>query len=207
MNTLIDGKIKSPIYIIDYLNIFSDYREIKYKKLNIDFHTLKHQNKESDTISFFHLFFNKYTSILNIDKTSSFIFVLKKITNYENILYDILEIYKNINIRFVVIENKYTNSILDKNKDDFLCQYIFANLISNNNCLLISNDRYKDRTTYVYKFHNATINVIKKAQNNELLIENSTLTFENIICNNIINNKLINSKRSVIPKNQLISII
>ena len=53
-------KILSPIYICDYLNIFSDFREIKYKKLNIDFHTVKHMNKERDTYEFFELFFKKY---------------------------------------------------------------------------------------------------------------------------------------------------
>ena len=45
-------------YIIDFLNIFSDYREIIYKKKNIDFHSVKHNNKEQDTIGFFKLFFS-----------------------------------------------------------------------------------------------------------------------------------------------------
>lgn len=201
MNRLINTKNNiSPIYVIDYLNVFSDYREIKYKKLNIDFHTVKHKNKEIDTVSFFKLFFNKYISSLNINKNSKFIFVLKKITNYDTILYNIIEQYKDINIRFIIIENKYSNVILDKNKDDFLCQYIFNYLITNNNCVLISNDKYKDNKSYVYKFEHASINVIKKAQNN-LLIENSTLTFSNIICNKIINNN--NNNKIAIPKHNL----
>ena len=37
---------KKTIYTCDYLNLFSDFREIKYKKDNIDFHQVKHFNKE-----------------------------------------------------------------------------------------------------------------------------------------------------------------
>ena len=41
-------KKNTPVYIIDFLNIFSDFREIKYKKENIDFHSTKHLNKEQE---------------------------------------------------------------------------------------------------------------------------------------------------------------
>ena len=74
------------IYITDYMNTWSDFREIKYKIKNIDFHSVKHINKEIDTIEFFELFFTKYIKLINIDINSNFIFILKKLTNYEHIL-------------------------------------------------------------------------------------------------------------------------
>jgi len=209
--TYIKSNIKkhSPIYIVDFLNIFSDFREIKYKMSNIDFHSVKHINKEKDTLDFFRIFFTKYIAYSGIKRDGNFLFVMKKITNYDTILYNILELYKDINIRFIVIESKYESDILDKNKDDFLCQYIFSYLISNNdNCILISNDKYRDRSVYVKEFsdnNNSTlIRVIKKTDNN--LIESASLNIdiERIICNRILNQIC---KRCTIPKNKLKNIL
>ncbi len=209
--TYIKSNIKkhSPIYIVDFLNIFSDFREIKYKMSNIDFHSVKHINKEKDTLDFFRIFFTKYIAYSGIKRDGNFLFVMKKITNYDTILYNILELYKDINIRFIVIESKYESDILDKNKDDFLCQYIFSYLISNNdNCILISNDKYRDRSVYVKEFSNnnnsTLIRVIKKTDNN--LIESASLNIdiERIICNRILNQ---NCKRCTIPKNKLKNIL
>lgn len=199
----------SPIYIVDFLNIFSDFREIKYKMSNIDFHSVKHINKERDTLDFFKIFFTKYIDYSGIKKDGNFLFVMKKITNYDAILYNILELYKDINIRFIIIESKYESDILDKNKDDFLCQYIFSYLISNNdNCILISNDKYRDRAIYVKEFSNnnnsTMIRVVKKTTNN--LIESSSLQIdiERILCNKILNQIC---KRCTIPKNKLKNIL
>jgi hypothetical protein len=208
--TLIKNNIKknSPIYVVDFLNIFSDFREIKYKMTNINFHSVKHTNKEKDTLDFFKLFFTKYISYTGIKKDSNFLFVMKKITNYDSILYNILEIYKELNIRFIIIESKYEFDILDKNKDDFLCQYIFSYLmINNDNCNLISNDKYRDRNVYVKEFSNNNstfIRVIKKTVNN--LIENAVLKLDidQIICKNILTQKC---KRCTIPKHKLINIL
>jgi hypothetical protein len=208
--TYIKSNIKkhSPIYIVDFLNIFSDFREIKYKMSNIDFHSVKHINKEKDTLDFFRIFFTKYIAYSGIKRDGNFLFVMKKITNYDTILYNILELYKDINIRFIIIESKYESDILDKNKDDFLCQYIFSYLISNNdNCILISNDKYRDRSIYVKEFSNnnsTLIRVIKKTENN--LIESASLSIdiERILCNRILNQIC---KRCTIPKNKLKNIL
>ena len=118
-------------YIIDFLNIFSDYREIIYKKKNIDFHSVKHNNKENDTYNFFRLFFTKYIEKVNIEKCSVFIFIMKKINNYDDILNNILNSYNDFKIKFILIEDEYNNKTIDKNKDDFLCQYIFFFLFKN----------------------------------------------------------------------------
>ena len=187
------------IYITDYMNTWSDFREIKYKIKNIDFHSVKHINKEIDTIEFFELFFTKYIKLININ--SNFIFILKKLTNYEHILLKVLKKYNNINIRFIIIESKYTELLLDKNKDDFLCQYLFCFLMKHNdNCILISNDLYRDLSTYVKKYNN-TIN-IKILQNNTKSI--SDINLQSNILNNMNN---IQYKRSAIPKNKLYKII
>ena len=201
--------IALPIYTIDFLNVFSDFREIKYKKDNINFHKVKHCNKEKDTIEFFELFFTKYIEYVNIDKKSNFIFVMKKITKYDEILYKILEIYNNLNIRFIVIESKYENTTLDKNKDDFLCQYIFKFLLlKNDNCILISNDKYRDRDLYIKVFNEELckpqiIKVIQKKLN-KLIVEDLELKFEKSICKSLLNEKY---KRTVIPKHKLNNIL
>jgi hypothetical protein len=197
----------SPIYIVDFLNIFSDFREIKYKMSNIDFHSVKHINKEKDTLDFFKIFFTKYISYSGIKGDGNFLFVMKKITNYDNVLYKVLELYQEFNIRFIIIESKYELDVLDKNKDDFLCQYIFSYLISSNdNCILISNDKYRDRDIYVKEFSNNSstfIRVLKKTNN---LIESALLhiNIETILCNKILTQIC---KRCTIPKNKLRNIL
>lgn len=145
--------LKNKIYIVDFLNIFSDFREIKYKKDNIDFHSVKHSNREQDTYDFFKLFFSRYIDYVNIDKTSQFYFVMKKLNDYELVLDNIMKTHHNFNMKFIIIEDKYDNAILDKNKDDFLCQYFFYILQKNNQCILISNDKYRDKKNYIKLFN------------------------------------------------------
>jgi len=215
MSELLRNNILSPtrklhsktIYTVDYLNLWSDFREMKYKKENVDFHKVKHDNKEKDTIQFFELFFTKYIKYVKINRNSNFIFVMKKITNYDEILYKILETYNDINIRFIIIESRYENITLDKNKDDFLCQYLFKFLVMNNdNCILISNDKYRDRNAYIKFFQDNNLNNIRviQKQKDKLIIENLELEFETSICNSLLDQKYI---RSVIPKNKLNNIL
>lgn len=207
-NDLSPTKNTTPIYVVDFLNIFSDYREIKYKKENVDFHSVKHANKEIDTLSFFELFFTKYIDYAKINTDSNFIFILKKISNYEKTLIKVLESYPTKNIRFIIIESKYTNQILDKNKDDFLCQYLFCFLMQNNdNCIMISNDKYRDLDTYMRKFDNTFIRVLKLTNG---LLDNQSLEIninENSICNLILSQHKKNYKRCTIPKKKLLNIL
>lgn len=202
VKTLINKNLpQKKIYINDYFNTFSDFREIKYKLMNTDFHSVKHKNKEIDTFEFFELFFTKYIKSIDIDIKSDFIFILKKITNYEHILIKVLEKYKYINIKFIIIESKYTELLLDKNKDDFLCQYLFCFLMEHNdNCILISNDKYRDLPDYMTKYTNINIKIL---QNGIIPIQNFINMQSNILgkMNNI------TYKRSVIPKNKLHKII
>ena len=55
--TVLLSKSSVKVYIVDFFNIFSDFREIKYKRQNIDFHSIKHDTKNQDTYDFFKLFF------------------------------------------------------------------------------------------------------------------------------------------------------
>ncbi len=200
-------KKNSPIYVVDFLNIFSDFREIKYKLLNIDFHNIKYETIEQDTLEFFKLFFNKYIIYSGIKKNGNFLFILKKLYKYEMILYDIIEKYKHINIIFIIIESKYDSVILDKNKDDFLCQYILSYLIlKNDNCILISNDKYRDREIYIKEFSMNSSTVIKVLRRVNDLIEkvNINIEIEQNICNKMLNQKC---KRCTIPKNRLEKIL
>jgi hypothetical protein len=204
-NALINNnKTEELIYIIDFLNIFSDYREVKYAKNNIDFHTVKHFNKEKDTKEFFDLFFTKFIKYSNINIQSNFIFVLKKISHYDIILQEILLKYKHLNIRFIIIENKFNESILDKNKDDFLCQYIMCFLIcKNSNSILISNDKYRDRLNYINKYkykYIIDIKVLKLNSKNQKI----SITIIDKICEMIKTEKF---KRNTIAKTQLKNII
>jgi hypothetical protein len=193
------GFTPKTIYVTDYLNVFSDYREIKYKQDNVDFHTVKHVNKEKDTIEFFELFFTKYIAYAKIDIDSKFIFVLKKITNYEKVLIKILHKYISIDIRFVIIESKYEEVILDKNKDDFLCQYIFCFLMQkNDNCILISNDKYRDLKVYMNRFDNAFIRMLKVSNDKTV---NSVMEIN--MKDNLVSQNKQQYKRCTIAKNNL----
>jgi len=195
-------KSKPTVYIVDFLNIFSDFREIKYKKDNIDFHSVKHSNKEQDTYDFFKLFFTKYIDYVHIDKSSMFYFVMKKLNDYEVILDNIMKTHYNFNMKFIIIEDKYENDILDKNKDDFLCQYFFYILQKNNKCILISNDKYRDKKNYIKLFNFdifiRVINYNRKTNN----LEKSTLKIHltDTIGDNILLQKY---TRCTIPKRDL----
>lgn len=147
---IISTNTSQNIYICDFLNIFSDFREVKYKKTDVNFHDLKYANIKDDTEDFFRLFFTKYTRHINVENTNTFIFVMKKLTNYENVLKNVINKYKDIKIQLIVIETRYTDKLLDCNKDDFLCQYLFEALykIYNDKCYLISNDKYRNTDEY-----------------------------------------------------------
>lgn len=200
----------SKYYIIDFLNIFSDYREILYKKKEIDFHSVKHNNKEKDTLGFFQLFFTKYIEKVNIDKCSVFIFILKRINNYDNILSNILNIYQQFKIKFILIEDEYENKLIDKNKDDFMCQYIFFLLFKNfKNCILISNDKYRDKLDYIKLFDfNINLKVMNKFNNSDGKPINDIKSVSFSINKNILflmeNNACI---RCTIPKHKLNQIL
>jgi hypothetical protein len=195
-----------PIYVIDFLNIFSDFREIKYKKENIDFHLTKHLNKEQDTYDFFKLFFTKYIQYVGLKRNSPFIFIMKKLNEYEKILNDILEKYSQYDIRFLIIEDKYNNDILDKNKDDFLCQYIFYTFRKNNECILISNDKYRDRHNYIKLFDfDMVISLLKYNSNDKKMDKvNKKFTMNQNIQSNLLKQIF---TRCSIPKNKLNNII
>ena len=196
--------ISPAIYTCDYLNIFSDFREVKYKKDKIDFHTVKYTNKENDTLDFFEIFFTKYIQYAKIDISSTFLFVLKKLSNYESILIKVLSIYRHINIRFIIIETKYEEIILEKNKDDFLCQYIVCFLLQNNkSCILISNDKYRDLKKYNNRFNDVSYRIL-------CLDNQKGGLFNNVIAIKIRHDILLNTanyQRCTIPKNKLHNIL
>lgn len=194
------------VYIVDFLNIFSDFREIKYKKYDIDFHSVKHCNKEQDTYDFFNLFFTKYIEYVKIDKSSQFYFVMKKLNNYDNTLDNIIKMHKIFNIKFIIIEDKYNNDILDKNKDDFLCQYFFYILHKTNNCILISNDKYRDKKDYVKLFNfDIFIRVVNYNRKSDTLDK----TILKIHITDTISNDILLQKytRCTIPKRDLDNIL
>ena len=191
-------------YIIDFFNIFSDFREIKYKKLNINFHNIKQNTKKIDTLDFFKLFFTKYIQYSNINQSSVFIFVMKRLYEYENTLIEVLQKYKEFNIQFLIIKTRYNNELLDKNKDDFLCQYIFINYSKQNiNCNLISNDKYRDRLSYLNNYNYMEIiiyNFNRKMQNVEK--KENLYNIDKKIVNQMIE-KYQTYHRCSIPKNKL----
>lgn len=194
------------VYIVDFLNIFSDFREIKYKKDNIDFHSVKHSNKEKDTYDFFNLFFTKYIDYVHINKESQFYFVMKKLHDYEIILDNIMKTHKNFNMKFIIIEDKYKNELLDKNKDDFLCQYFFYILQKTNDCVLISNDKYRDKRDYIKLFNFDIFIRVVNFNHKSNTLEKSILKIQ--LSENI-SNRIILQKftRCTIPKRDLNIII
>lgn len=194
------------IYIVDFLNIFSDFREIKYKRVNIDFHLIKHTNKIKDTYDFFKLFFTKYIDHIKINRSSQFYFVMKKLNNFDIILCNIIKTYNDFNVKFIIIEDQFSKEILDKNKDDFLCQYFFYILSQNNDCTLISNDKYRDRQKYIKLFNFDISLQVMTLNKTTQLIEKSILKIEltKKISDNIISQKY---NRCTIPKQKLNNIL
>jgi hypothetical protein len=204
---------KNKIYIIDFFNIFSDFREIKYKKLNINFHNVKQHTKKQDTLDFFKLFFTKYIQYTNIYGSSVFIFVMKRLYEYEDTLLEILELYKNFNIQFVIIKTRYNDIMLDKNKDDFLCQYLFINYSKEHSkenfmpCNLISNDKYRDRLSYLNNYDNMEIILYNfNLQTNTVNKNEKIYNIDKKIINDMIS-KYQNYQRCSIPKNKLYNIL
>lgn len=218
MNTVLENmtrtskqspKLYSPkmFYVCDFLNIFSDFREIKYKKKNIDFHCVKHNNKEQDTLDFFDLFFTKYISYVGISKNSSFIFVMKKLNEYGHILESVVRKHKCYDVRLLIIEDKYINGTLDKNKDDFLCQYIFDSIQkTHGDCVLISNDKYRDRESYVNLFVEDMSITMMKWNCLYKQVQSSIVKFS---MNKNVSSRIVNQtyKRCTIPKHRLTKIL
>ena len=196
---------KERVYVVDFLNIFSDFREIKYKRENIDFHSVKHTNKERDTYDFFKLFFTKYIEHVKIPKTSEFYFIMKKLNDYEKVLDNIIKTHK-FKMKFIIIEDKYNNEILDKNKDDFLCQYFFYVLGQNNNCTLISNDKYRDKKNYIKLFN---FDMFIRIVNYNTQTSSLEKTISKIRLTDKISNRLIDQKytRCTIKKRDLNQIL
>lgn len=190
------------IYIVDFFNIFSDFREIKYKQHNIDFHIMKHANKLKDTADFFKLFFTRYIQHACIQQDSRFIFVMKKLHGYEMILDNVISQYTDFDVKLMIIEEKYEDNIVDKNKDDFLCQYIFCVLQQNNKVVLVSNDKYRDRKTYIQRFDfDISLQTVQWNKTMHAL-EKSTVKFKvnKNLCRNLLTQKY---SRCTIPKHKL----
>ena len=157
-------------YIIDFFNVFSDYRETYYKKIKVDFHSVKHATLLKDTRDFFDLFFMDYLKVVGIEDKSEFVFVMKKIYNYEQALLDTLEKYKNLNIKFVIVKDRYDNSLVEQNKDDFICQYLLSIYPKS---VLISNDNYKNKIDYTFLFLELQRVNIQIIQYNESSVTNA----------------------------------
>jgi hypothetical protein len=137
-------------YIIDYFNIFSDYREIYYKKHGIDFHSVKHKNLEKDTFCFFDIFFSSYSENIGLDMSRQFVFVVKKLHKYTHILEQILQKYRHLDIKFLLVPDRIQDKVVEKNKDDFVCQYMIC--LYGKDSVLISNDKYADTPNYIQSF-------------------------------------------------------
>ncbi len=136
-------------YVVDFFNVFSDYRETYYNKFGVDFHTVKYKNIRKDTVEFFDLFFSTYITAACIPIESRFIFVMKRIHNYESCIQQVLEKYSTLTIKFIIVQEKYTNKTVDDNKDDFMCQYLLATFPDS---ILISNDKYTNNIEYTSLF-------------------------------------------------------
>ena len=205
MNKIIN---KEKLYIIDFLNIISDFREIKYKKQNIDFHTIKHRNIEQDTYDFFELFFTKYIERVNINKNSLFMFIMKKLNGYDVILDKVMKKIPEMKVTFCIIEDKYNNVLIDKNKDDFLCQYLMYTMKNTYDCVLISNDKYRDAPNYIKLFNfNMCVLFVKFIKEKGQIQKNENI-FKICSNNDIGKNMMIsNYKRVSIPKHNLNSIL
>ena len=87
-----------------------------------------------------------------------------------------------------------------------MCQYIFYTFRKNNECILISNDKYRDRHNYIKLFDFDMIISLLKYNNNNKKIDkiNKTFTMNKNIQNNLLKQIF---TRCSIPKNKLNNII
>jgi hypothetical protein len=147
---------KKPLetYIIDFLNVFSDYREMLYKKQKLDFHTFKDANLQTDLENYFVFFTEKFIEKLHLKTDAKFIFIIKKIPLIESFLPKLLKTYSNFNFEFLIIYSKLNNQLFDKNKDDVLCKFLY-NYIPKS--IVITNDLYSDMKNYIYVFDKVSI--------------------------------------------------
>jgi hypothetical protein len=207
LNKKVAKSTSNKVYIIDFLNIFSDYREMKYLKTNVDFHKVKHNNIEKDTYEFFEMFFGIYIKTLNISKNGRFIFILKSIPEYEILLPKIMEKYIKMDIRFITVMNKMKEVNMDKNKDDFVCQYFYHLLSCDNTleCILVSNDLYRDRLTYIKKYINLELDItVLRITNKKINKTESKMTINHDLANKT---KDPIQVRNNIPKFELIKLL
>ena len=104
------------------------------------------------------------------------------------------------------IPDKFKNKILDKNKDDFLCQYFFYILHKTNNCILISNDKYRDKKDYVKLFN---FDIFIKVVNYNRKSDTLDKTILKIHITDTISNDILLQKytRCTIPKRDLDNIL
>lgn len=143
-----------PTYIIDFLNVFSDYREMLYKKEKLNFHSFKDANLQKDLQNYFVFFTEKFIEKLDLKKSAKYIFIIKKIPLIESFLPDLLKTYSNFDFEFLIIYSKLNNEVFDKNKDDVLCKFLY-NYIPES--IVITNDLYLDMNNYIYVFDKVSI--------------------------------------------------
>lgn len=135
------------IYIVDFLNVFSDFREMRYKLYNIDWKDVMHSKFEKDLNIFFKWFFEYYVIELKLEKKCQYVFVMKHI-GFQKLFQNILQTYSLYDILFLTIDKQQDN-LIDKNKDDFLCKYLYCLYkIQGRTVHLISNDLYRDFKDY-----------------------------------------------------------
>lgn len=157
-------KTKKPrVNVIDFLNVFSDYREMKYLKMNVDFHKIKHDALIADTFYFFEMFFGLYIEKIGSSKDDDFVFIMKNMVDYDVILPQVMDKFSDFKIKFVTVTDEFDDVSLQKSKDDFLCQYFysFLNKDPSIECILVSNDLYRDKREYLYRYTSINIDMIK----------------------------------------------
>jgi hypothetical protein len=131
---------------------------------------------------------------------------MKKLNGYNEILEDVLRKFKHLDVTILTINDKYANSLVDKNKDDFLCQYLFYEMQQRYNCTLISNDKYRDKEFYINLFDfDMNITFIKWNSVSECIDSTST----QFVINKAFLRHLVSQtcKRCTIPKHNLHKII
>lgn len=168
------------IYIVDFLNIFSDFREMKYNLYNMDWRDFMYSKFETDLNIFFKWFFNYYVKELKLHDDYEYIFIMKNV-GFTNLFKTLIKEYPNISFMYM---EKHAEPIIEKNKDDFLCNYFYAFYkIQGHNIQLISNDKYKDLENYYQIFRDKTfdIKIIKNSQKYSIKLHIHSIIIEKML--------------------------
>jgi hypothetical protein len=106
---------------------------------------------------------------------------MKKLYDQSEVMKKVLSDYKEIDIQLFVITHRYPDKLIEKSKDDFMCQYL---LTIYPNSVLISTDNYTDASCYYDNFvllENIKIQLMQFSTNGVLFLDTNFIINKGLV--------------------------